>query len=86
MCNLTMFDITLAAAKKLPDKYVERARFIAENGTFRDFLDFCIAKKCFPEDRKEILLAFVLRYENLDAIYYEEDQRNLQRIYAAVGL
>lgn len=86
MCQFTYFDLILDETRKIPEKHIERAKRVKENCAFREFLDYCVAKKCFSEAQSNFLFAFTVRYSDISGTYYEEDPYMLSRIYEAVGL
>lgn len=84
-CKITYFERILHKCKPLPERLHKEATEIIQHESLEMFLDFCI-DECFSKEDALILFAEIVRFENYDGNYYEEDEEKKCALYDAVGI
>ena len=86
-CNYTCFDRILHLIKPLETKEkLKEAKEVYEEFSFSEFLDFLVEQNCFTEEVSQIIYAFIVKWENLEDNYWEEDPELLRELLDAIGL
>ena len=85
-CKYTCFDRVIHLTKKLPEEKLREAYEITIEDGLVEFLDFCVEHNCFSKEQSDVLYYFIVKWEDIDGNYWEEDYDKRDELYDAVGL
>ncbi len=86
-CPYTCYDRVLHLISPLETKeQLKEAKEVYDEYSFMEFLDFLADQNCFTNEQSNTIYDFIVKWENLEGNYWEEDLELLRKLLDAIGL